>query len=109
MKCFESSCQSNDNISLCEKLTLLGSETFKSLLFYAKLSKCIRVKSNECKVTWPLDSFKNLKDMIIPKFKTVQTVTINEKNQMVCTCCYSFVHGFPCVDMICVSLTFPKS
>ena len=28
---------------------------------------------------------------------------------MVCTCSYSCVHGFPCVDMICVSLTFLKS
>ena len=68
-----------------DKLTHLGAETFKSLVHLAKYSKCIRVKYNLWKVTRPIDSYKNLKDMILPKFKTVQTVTITENNQMKCT------------------------
>ena len=47
--------------------------------------------------------------MILLKFKTVQTVTISENNQMKCSCSYYCVWGFPYVYMICVSLNFPDS
>ena len=69
-------------------MTHLGAETFKSIVYFAKLSKCIRVKYNQWKVIRPKDSFKNLKDMILPKFKTVEMVTISEYNQMKYTCLY---------------------
>ena len=45
--------------------------------------------------------------MIFPKFKIVQTITINKTNQMKCSYSYSCVWGSPYVDMICISLTFP--
>ena len=90
VKCSQSTCQSNNNV-LYDKLTLIGAKTLKTLQRLAQYSKCVRVKHNEWKVTRPKESFKNCDDMIIPKFKTVQTVTIIDTNRMKCSCSYSCV------------------
>ena len=47
--------------------------------------------------------------MKIPPCKTVETVTVSSANQLKCTCSYINVWDFPCVNIICISITFPES
>lgn len=88
------------------KITIPASEELRNTEYSSKKYKSMKVSDVEWKVYREKSSFRHLNSTVLPIFDRVYSVTLNEKEQLNCSCSRGNVWGLPCAHTLCVANSF---